>query len=151
MPEHAASEIHLLQNYLLIGGLLFAVGLVGFLTRRNLIVMFLAAEMMLQGVSVSLVGWGRFHDDWGGQMLVLFILTVAACEAAIALALVQMVFRRSGSLDVVRWQQLREANRPPYVDRKIPAEAAAKPVYPRLTTAGVEPPEREGPTFRSHV
>ena len=83
MPsEHALSEIHLLQNYLLIGAILFGVGLVGFLARRNMIVMFLAAEMMLQGVSVSLVGWGRFHNDWGGQMLVIFILTVAACEAA---------------------------------------------------------------------
>ena len=50
--------------------------------------MFLAAEMMLQGVSVSLVAWGRYHNDWGGQVLVIFILTVAACEAAIALALV---------------------------------------------------------------
>ena len=89
MSNASQVEIHLLENYLLIGGLLFAIGLVGFLSRRNMIVMFLAAEMMLQGVSVSLVGWGRFHDDWGGQMLVIFILTVAACEAAIALALVQ--------------------------------------------------------------
>ena len=57
-----------------------------------MIVMFLSAEMMLQGVSVSLVAWGRFHNDWGGQMLVIFIITVAACEAAIALALVLMLF-----------------------------------------------------------
>ena len=61
--------------------------MVGFLSRRNMIVMFLSAEIMLQGVSVSLVAWSRFHNDFGGQMLVLFIIAVAACEAAIALAL----------------------------------------------------------------
>ena len=81
-------KLALLQNYLVVGALLFGIGLIGFFSRRNMIVMFLAAEMMLQGVSVSLVAWGRFHNDWGGQVLVIFILTVAACEAAIALALV---------------------------------------------------------------
>ena len=91
------------ENYLVVGALLFGIGLVGFFSRRNMIVMFLSAEMMLQGVSVSLVAWGRFHNDWGGQMLVIFILTVAACEAAIALALVLMLFQRSGSLDIAVW------------------------------------------------
>ena len=55
------NEIALLQNYLIVGGLLFGVGLVGLMARRNLIVMFLAAELMLQGVSLSLVAWGRYH------------------------------------------------------------------------------------------
>ena len=77
-----------LQNYLLLGTVLFALGLTGFLVRRNLIVMFLCAEMMLQGVSLSLVAWGRFHGNWSGQVLVVFVITVAACEAGIALALV---------------------------------------------------------------
>ena len=49
--------------------MLFGIGMVGFLSRRNMILMFLAVEMMLQGVSVSLVAWGRFHNDLGGQML----------------------------------------------------------------------------------
>ncbi len=56
--------------------------------------MFLAVEMMLQGVSLSLVAWGRFHNDWDGQVLVIFILAVAACEAAIAMALILMLFQR---------------------------------------------------------
>ncbi len=94
--------------------MLFGIGLVGFLSRRNMIVMFLCAEMMLQGVSVSLVAWGRYHNDWGGQMLVIFILTVAACEAAIALALVLMLFQRTGRLDIAAWQDLREENQPAY-------------------------------------
>ena len=75
MPETA-----LLQNYLLLGGLLFGIGMIGFLVRRNVIVMFLCAEMMLQGVSLSLVAWARFHNDFGGQMLVVFIIAVAACQ-----------------------------------------------------------------------
>ncbi len=77
------NEAALLQNSLLLGAALFSIGLVGFLCRRNMIVMFLCAEMMLQGVSVSLVAWGRWHNNWDGQVLVIFILTVAACEAAL--------------------------------------------------------------------
>ena len=56
MPETA-----LLQNYLMLGGLLFGIGMIGFLVRRNVIVIFLCAEMMLQGVSVTLVAFGRYH------------------------------------------------------------------------------------------
>ena len=85
-------ELALLNNYLIVGALLFGIGMVGFLSRRNMIVMFLSAEMMLQGVSLSLVAWSRFHNDFGGQMLVMFIIAVAACEAAIALALVLTLF-----------------------------------------------------------
>ena len=55
--------------------------MVGFLVRRNVIVMFLCAEMMLQGVSLSLVAWGRHHHNWDGQSLVIFVIAVAACEA----------------------------------------------------------------------
>ncbi|HYW79321.1 MAG TPA: NADH-quinone oxidoreductase subunit NuoK, partial [Thermoguttaceae bacterium] len=89
------SEVAILQNYLVVGALLFGIGVIGFLSRRNMIVMFLSAEMMLQGVSLSLVAWSRFHNDFGGQMLVIFIIAVAACEAAIALALVLMLVRRT--------------------------------------------------------
>lgn len=147
------NEPALLYHYQIVAALLFGIGLVGFLTRRNMIVMFLAAEMMLQGVSLSLVSWGRWHNDWGGQILTLFILTVAACEAAIALALVMMLFRRSGTLDVAFWQGLREEILDPYVDRELPEDtAAAPPAWPRLTPAGIEPPHREDEVaFRSHV
>ena len=72
------NELSLLYNYLMVGAILFVLGLVGFLTRRNLIVMFLCAEMMLQGVSLTLIGFGRFHQDFGGQMLVIFIIRIRA-------------------------------------------------------------------------
>ncbi len=89
-----------LHHYLIVGAILFALGLVGFLARRNLIVMFLCAEMMLQGVAVNLVAFARYRGNLQGQVFTLFILTVAACEAAIALALILMLFRRRDSLDV---------------------------------------------------
>jgi NADH-quinone oxidoreductase subunit K len=147
------NELALLQKYLVVGALLFGIGLVGFLARRNMIVMFLSVEMMLQGVSVSLVGWGRYHNDWGGQMLVIFILTVAACEAAIALAVVLALFHKSGSLDIAVWQQLREDNQPPYTERRLPPAAdEAEPEWPRLTPAGVEPEvDLEGLSHRMHI
>jgi NADH-quinone oxidoreductase subunit K len=146
------AESALLQNYLIVGTLLFGIGLVGFFSRRNMIIMFLSAEMMLQGVSVSLVAWGRFHNDWGGQVLVIFILTVAACEAAIALALVLSLYRRSGSLDVAFWHNLREDNQPAYADREIPAMTLEPTHWPTLTPSGIEPPpDLEEVTHRSHV
>ncbi|MCH8923866.1 MAG: NADH-quinone oxidoreductase subunit NuoK, partial [Planctomycetes bacterium] len=128
----------LLHNYLIVGALLFGIGLVGFLARRNMIVMFLCAEIMLQGVAVSLVAWGRFHNNWGGQILVIFILAVAACEAGIALAMILMLYHRSGNLDIVFWQNLREENQPPHVDREIPEDVDAPRIWPTLTPAGVE-------------
>lgn len=133
------NEAALLSNCLLVGGLLFAAGMAGFLVRRNLIVMFLSAEMTLQGVSVSLVAWGRYHNDWGGQMLVLFIIAVAAAEAGIALALMQAVFQASRTLDSTFWQDLREEGQPPFVDREIPEARVEQPVWPRLTPAGIQP------------
>lgn len=134
------NEVGLLYNMLAVGGVLFALGLVGFLVRRNMIVMFLCAEMMLQGVSLSLVAFGRFHNDWGGQMLVLFIITVAACEAAIAMALILMLAQRAGKLDSAAWQDLREEGQPPFVDRAVPEQQVADRVWPHLTTAGLKPP-----------
>jgi NADH-quinone oxidoreductase subunit K len=131
-------ELALLQNCLILGAMLFGIGLVGFLSRRNMIVMFLAAEMMLQGVSVSLVAWSRFHNDFGGQMLVLFIIAVAACEAAIGLSLILMLFHRSGKLDVVFWSQLREVGTPPFHEDVLPDEPV-EPPFPTLPPAGVAP------------
>jgi NADH-quinone oxidoreductase subunit K len=129
----------LVLNGLVVGAMLFALGLVGILARRNLIVMFLSAELMLQGVSVSLVSWSRHHGDWGGHVLVIFVLTVAACEAAVALVFVLQAFARTGRLDSAAWQSLRESVLPRAVDRELPASDADLLQFPRLTPAGVEP------------
>src|SRR5262249_28290115 len=100
--------VDVLRDYLLIGAALFALGMLGFLSRRNLIVMFLSAEMMLQGVALTLVGFGRYHGNWTGQVFTIMILTVAACEASIALALIVILYNRRSSLDVTLWQDIRE-------------------------------------------
>jgi NADH-quinone oxidoreductase subunit K len=146
------NELALLEKYLITGALLFGIGLVGFFARRNMIVMFLSIEMMLQGVSLSLVAWSRYHNDWGGQMLVIFIFTVAACEAAIALAVVLTLFHKSGSLDIAVWQQLREDNQPPFVEGRAPLPDEKQPDWPKLTPAGIEPaPDLDDLTHRMHV
>ena len=146
------NETALLQHYLLIGAILFGIGLIGFVVRRNVIIMFLCAEMMLQGVSMSLVAWGRYHGNWDGQSLALMILAVAACEAGIALALIIVLCQRGGSLDIVLWQQLREEDQPAYVDREIPEDEETTVEWPRLTPAGVEPEiDIEQQMHRSHV
>lgn len=133
--------LELLRNYLIISAVLFSLGAVGFLSRRNMIVMFLSAEMMLQGVSLALVAYSRAWNTWNGQVMTIFVLTVAAAEAGIALALVLVLFRRRGSLDVSLWQELREPDQPATVDspEELAAEPAASPQWPRLPPAGIEP------------
>ena len=143
--------LDILSSYLIVGAALMALGMLGFLTRRNLIVMFLSAELMLQGASLSLVAFGRYHGNWSGQVFAIIILTVAASEAAIALALVLVLYNRRGSLDISLWNEVRE---PGTVGNEEEAEAdeaeALQPVagpesYPRLTPAGVEPPHSMQP------
>lgn len=128
-----------LYNYLIVGGLVFALGMIGFVVRRNVIVMFLSVEMMLQGVSLSLVGWSAYHHQPGGQMLIIFIIAVAACEAGIALALVVMLFQKCGRLDIAFWQNLREDGNAAFVDRNVPVERESERSWQKLTTAGIEP------------
>ncbi len=135
-----------LHHYLVVGAALFALGLIGFLARRNLIVMFLCAEMMLQGVALNLVAFARFRGNLQGQAFVLFILTVAACEAAIALALILVLYRSRRSLDVSLWQDLREPGFEATADEEpLPPPPPEEPL-PRLTPAGKEPHRREETT-----
>jgi NADH-quinone oxidoreductase subunit K len=138
----------MLSNYLIVGAILFALGLIGFLTRRNLIIMFLCAEMMLQGVAVNLVAFARHRGNLQGQSFTLFIVTVAACEAAIALALILVLYRSSGSLDISLWQELREPEQDATLDEEpLPPSLPDEPL-PRLTPAGREPRQ---PEETSHV
>jgi NADH-quinone oxidoreductase subunit K len=119
-------------------------GMIGFLARRNMIVMFLSAEMMLQGTALTLVGFGRYYGNWTGQVFTIVILTVAACEASIALALILVLFKRRESLDVTLWQDIREPGQPPVVETAAEAEpmgpVAGPETYPHLTPSGIEPP-----------
>ena len=96
-----------LNHYLLTGAILFALGMIGFVSRRNLIVMFLCTEMMFQGVVVTLVAFSRYHLNYDGQVFVIFVLTIAAAEAALALGLVVLLFRRRHTLDAEAWSTLK--------------------------------------------
>lgn len=97
-----------LAHFLLTSAVLFVVGLVGFLTRRNLIIMFLCTELMFQAAAIALVAFGRYHSDISGQVFVIFILTVAAAEAALALGLVVLLYRRRETLSAEAWSELSE-------------------------------------------
>jgi NADH-quinone oxidoreductase subunit K len=93
-------------HYVIVGAVLFALGLVGFLTRKNLIIIFLCTELMFQGVIVNLVAFSRLHENLEGQSFALFLLAIAAVEASLALALVVLLFRRKGTLDVDVWRMM---------------------------------------------
>lgn len=97
-----------MQLMLIFSALLFVIGLVGFITRRNMIVMFLCTELMFLGAAIAMVAYGRMHMDVSGQVFVIFILTVAAAEAALALGLVILLYRRRPTLDAGVWSEMRE-------------------------------------------
>jgi NADH-quinone oxidoreductase subunit K len=101
--------------------------------------MFLCAEMMLQGVAINFAAFARYHGNLQGQVFVLFIVAVAACEAAIALALFLTLYRRGRSLDSSDWQGLREVGVPPTIDAEPLPPPPAVPEDPRLTPAGLPP------------
>jgi NADH-quinone oxidoreductase subunit K len=137
-----------LHNYLLVGTVLFTLGMIGFLARRNLIILFLSSEMMLQGVAINLAAFGRYRGNLHGQVFILFILTVAACEAAIALALILMLYKKRRTLDVSVWQELREADQEPTEDEDVLPPPPPEPEFPTLPPAGLEP---KRPEEISHV
>lgn len=101
-----------LSHYLLTSAVLFVIGLIGFLTRRNMIIMFLCTELMFQAAAIAMIAFSRFHLDVSGQVFVIFILTVAAAEAALALGLVVLLYRRRETLSADAWSELRETTAP---------------------------------------
>src|SRR6185295_10763170 len=97
---------------------------------------FLCAELMLQGVSLTLVAFGAYHGTWGGQVFAIFSLALAAAEAGIALALFVVLFRRGHTLDVSVWQDLREADQPRVIDESAADDKLPEPNLPHLPPAG---------------
>ncbi len=95
-----------LYHYLALGAILFALGLVGFLARRNMIIMFLSTEIMFQGIAINFVAFSRYHMNPQGQAFVIFLLCVAAAEASLALGLVVYMFRKRKTLNVDEWSEL---------------------------------------------
>src|SRR5512143_1992875 len=90
-----------LGHYLTLGAILFALSVIGiFLNRKNLIVLLMAIELMLLAVNLNFVAFSHYLGDMAGQVFVFFILTVAAAESAIGLAILVVLFRNVGSIDV---------------------------------------------------
>jgi NADH-quinone oxidoreductase subunit K len=95
-------------QYLALAAMLFAVGTLGVLVRRNALVIFMSIELMLNAVNLSLITFAKMHGELNGQVLAFFVMVVAAAEVVVGLAIIVTIFRRRGSasvddVKVLRW------------------------------------------------
>jgi NADH-quinone oxidoreductase subunit K len=88
-----------LDHYILLGTLVFLIGVVGFLIRRNVFLMFMSVELMMNGVNICFISFARHFHDMAGQIFVLFVMTVAAAEAAVGLAIILLLYRNRETLN----------------------------------------------------
>ncbi len=93
--------------YLALSAILFTIGALGVLIRRNAVVVLMCIELMLNAVNISLVSFASYHGDITGQILVFFSLSVAAAEAVVGLAIIIAIFRNNLSVDITRINLLR--------------------------------------------
>ena len=88
-----------LEHYILLGTLVFLIGVTGFLIRRNVFLMFMSVELMMNGVNICFVAFARYLDQMAGQVFVIFVMTVAAAEAAVGLAIILLLYRNRETLN----------------------------------------------------
>lgn len=106
------SEISLLteitpNHYLVLSAILFSIGIAGVLLRRNLIVLFMSIELMLNAVNISFVTFSKIHGRVDGQVMVFFVMTIAAAEAAVGLALAVSIFKRFKEVNIRFFEHLK--------------------------------------------
>jgi NADH-quinone oxidoreductase subunit K len=89
-----------LAYFIGLAAIMFILGVLGFLLRRNALVMFMSLELMFNAANLTFVAFGRFYQILDGQLFVFFVMTVAAAEVAVGLALIVAIFRSRGSIDV---------------------------------------------------
>ena len=89
-----------INNYVILSVILFTIGVMGVMFRRNTIIIFMCIELMLNAVNLLLVAFSTMHHDPGGQIMVFFIMAVAAAEVAVGLAILVMIFRNVGGVDI---------------------------------------------------
>jgi NADH-quinone oxidoreductase subunit K len=89
-----------IEWYVILCSALFAIGVIGVLTRRNAIILFMCIELMLNAVNLLMVAFSTYHSDPSGQVFVFFIMAVAAAEVAVGLAILVMVYRNTGTTDI---------------------------------------------------
>ena len=86
--------------YILLSAMLFCIGVIGVLFRRNAIIIFMCIELMLNAVNLLLVAFSSYRNDASGQVFVFFIMAVAAAEVAVGLAILMMIYRNTGTTDI---------------------------------------------------
>ena len=96
-----------ISYFLLVSALLFTIGTIGVLVRRNALIIFMSVELQLNAVNLSLVAFSRLHDDLTGQVLAFFSMVVAAAEVVVGLAIIVAIYRRRRSVDVDDVRELR--------------------------------------------
>ncbi|ACZ11186.1 MAG: NADH-quinone oxidoreductase subunit NuoK [Campylobacterales bacterium] len=96
-----------LTHYLILTGLLFAIGLVGVMRRTNLLMLFFSTEILLNAVNIGFVAVSKYYGDFTGQMFAFFIIAVAASEVAVGLGLLILWYKRNGSVDLNSLQMMK--------------------------------------------
>lgn len=97
-----------IQHFVWLSAVLFVIGVVGVLTRRNAIIIFMSVELMLNSVNLLLVSFSAYHHDPSGQIFVFFIMAVAAAEVAVGLAIITMIYRNTHSVDIHEMSRLKD-------------------------------------------
>lgn len=95
------------MEYLILSAIVFCIGVLGVLVRRNLIVILMSIELMLSAVNIAFVYFSKVHGALDGQVAVLLIFVLAACEAAVGLAIIVSLFKFKGTIDINKWRELR--------------------------------------------
>lgn len=96
-----------LQHYLVLSALLFVIGMTGVLLRRNVIVIMMSIELMLNAVNLTFIAFAKYTDRIDGQIMVFFVMTIAAAEAAVGLALVVAIFKRFREVNIRFFEHLK--------------------------------------------
>ncbi len=96
-----------IQHYIILSAILFSIGVIGVLTRRNAIIIFMSVEIMLNSVNLLLAAFSTYHNDAAGQIFVFFIMAVAAAEVAVGLAIIVMIYRNINTIDINELNKLK--------------------------------------------
>ena len=96
-----------LESYLVLSGILFAIGIVGVTTSRNVLKVFLSLELLLAAANLSFVAFSKFNGDYAGQLIVFFVILVAAAEVAIGLAILVLIYRNFATIQADELKDLK--------------------------------------------
>ncbi len=100
--EHISNAIQTipLNHYIILSSIIFSIGVIGVLIRRNAIVIFMSVELMLNSVNLLLTVFSIYHNDPSGQVFVFFVMALAAAEVAVGLAIIVMIYRNTNTIDI---------------------------------------------------